>query len=194
MGGCGLARVGRADATVRAFAARLALAVEHDSDRDRREDDYRDQDRHDRGRATTTAGFSLVGDRSRGAAAGDSFGSADAVIIGLAALAARLGAFATAAVTAAGAGRATGLRLFVFGTFFRFLLGRRLFATGRVFRRVSRRVVRLAGAFAALVLRLRRFLGRVRNFEGFRLFYFVLRNFSRVRERRKRNQCQQSKH
>src|ERR1700748_120203 len=122
MGVCGLARVGRADATIRALAARFALAVEHDTDRDRREDDYRDQDRHDRGRATTTAGFSLVSDRGPGAATGDFLGS-DAVVAP-AAVAGRLGAFAAPAVAATavvGRGAATGaLRLFVFGAFFRF--------------------------------------------------------------------------
>src|ERR1700760_1293276 len=109
---CGLGRVGRADATVRALAARFALAVEHDSDRDRREDDYRDQDRHDRGRATTTAGFSLVYGR-RDVAAGffSDLGAADAVLAP--AVVRGLGAFTAARVAAATfTGRATDLRLF----------------------------------------------------------------------------------
>src|ERR1700753_3767472 len=103
MGVCGLARVGRADATIRALAARFALAVEHDTDRDRREDDYRDQDRHDRGRANT-AGFSLVDRRGPGAATGDFLRSPDAVVAP-AAVVGRIGAFAAATVAATAVGR-----------------------------------------------------------------------------------------
>src|ERR1700742_998648 len=133
--GCvgGLTRVRRGDATIRALAARFALPVEHDTDRDRREDDYRDQDRHDRGRATT-AGFSLVGHRGPGSATGDFLRSADAVVAP-AAVAGRLGAFAAAAVTATAVGRGAAgvLQLFLSGAFFRFFFGRSLIAAGADF-------------------------------------------------------------
>lgn len=89
---CGLARVGRGDASVGAILVRLTLAVEHDADRDRREDDHRDQDRHDR-RGATAAAVRSIGARLGSA---EILGAADAAFGPATGAAGRLAAVTTA--------------------------------------------------------------------------------------------------